>query len=76
METFDTLLEVLTFLNSNDFYSVTINSEIADSFWARQDDGALMCGSEFCTVATHAPFEVDFTLVNDDLYSQGVAHNE
>ena len=76
MKTFYTLLEVLTFLNGKDFYSVTVNGEIADGFWAREDDDALVCSSEFCTVATHSPFEVDFTLINDDFYSKSVDCNE
>lgn len=76
MKTFNTLLEVLTFLNSNDFYSVTINNEDAEGFWVRKDDNALICGSEFSTVATWPPFNVNFTLMNDDFHSQAGAFNE
>tara|TARA_R110002124_G_scaffold167217_1_gene334604 strand:+ start:476 stop:706 length:231 start_codon:yes stop_codon:yes gene_type:complete len=75
MTTFNTLLEVLVFLNSKDFHSVTVNGEVADGFWARNDDNALMCGSDFCTVATHAPFDVDYELENDDFYSNNCDYN-
>ena len=74
MKTFNTISEVLTFLNSGDFYSVTVNGECAEGFWSRKDDNALICFSELSTVATWAPFNVDYTLKNDDLYSQGLAN--
>jgi hypothetical protein len=61
MKTFKNSADLFEFTKSQLLYSMTINGETAERFWDR-DDGAIVCRSEFATVAVEPPFTIDYAL--------------
>jgi hypothetical protein len=61
MKTFNNSADLFEFTKSQQLYSITINGVEAGRFWDR-DDGAIVCRSEFATVAVEPPFSVDYVL--------------